>query len=213
MSSGTLWASPVSTCSRRVIACLKEVGKDFDFVPIDLSKGEQKSKEMLEVQPYGKVPAWQEAGGFTLFESRAIIRYLAEGTHLVPSDVKARAIMEQWISVEYSYFAPSYMPIYYMKFLKKVPLNEDECTKHEAALQPTLDILESRLTESDYLAGPDFTLADLTYLCYFAMADKIGLQGSIDSRPKLSAWWQRCSSRDCWKFAMTPDEILKHRKQ
>ena len=208
--SGTLWASPVSTCSRRVIACLHEVGADWDFVPIDLGKGEQKSEAVLAIQPYGKVPIWQDTpGAFTLFESRAIVRHLAEGSHLVPADAKARAFMEQWISIDYSYFGPSFLPIYYMRFLRKVPLDEAKCAEHEAALLPTLDILESRLAESEYLACTDFSLADLTYLCYFAMFDKVGLQGLVDSRPKLSAWWKRCSERESWRYAMLPAEILK----
>jgi glutathione S-transferase len=207
---GTLWASPVSTCSRRVIACLYEVGADWSLVPIDLAKGEQKQKAMADLNPYGKVPAWVDSNGdFTLFESRAVMRHLANGTHLVPSDAASYARMEQWISVEYSYFAPSFLPIYFMRVLKKVPLDEAKCAELAAALGATLDILESQLSKSAYLAGAAFSLADLTYLCYFAQLRNCGLESVFDQRPNLAAWWAACSARPSWQYAVTPSKVLE----
>ena len=122
MASGQLWASPITTCSRRVIAACVEAGTNFKFIPIHLPKVEHKLPEFTAINPYGKVPAWKDDEGFDLYESRAIMRHVAAGTPLIPSTAKARAIMEQWISVEGEYFKPAVMPILYMKVIKKAVL-------------------------------------------------------------------------------------------
>ena len=114
--SGQLWASPLTTCSRRVIVACVEAGIDFSFVPIHLAKGEHKLPAMFELNPYGKVPAWRDASGFDLFESRAIMRHVSEGTALIPSTAKARALMDQWVWVDQCSFYPAFIPIFYMTF-------------------------------------------------------------------------------------------------
>ena len=81
---------------------------------VDFAKGEHKQEAHLRRQPFGRIPAIDD-DGFELFESRAIARYLDEkaGGKLVPRDAKARAQMEQWISIETSEFSG-----HAMKFMK-----------------------------------------------------------------------------------------------
>ena len=144
--TGQLWGSPLTTCSRRAIAACAEAGIDYEFVPIHLAIGEHKKPEYMKFQPYGKVPAWRDASGFDLFESRAIMRHVAEGSALLPADAPTRALIDQWISHEYSYFSPAFMPLYYMRVLKKAPLDEKLCASKEAELEGVLDIMEARAT-------------------------------------------------------------------
>ena len=99
--------------------------------------------------------------------------------------------MEQWLWVDECYFRPSFAPIMYMRFLKKMPLDEKVVAEKRAELEATLDKMEERLGESTYLASESFTLADLTYLCYFQVFGGCGLADALDTRPKLKAWWQR----------------------
>lgn len=193
---GVLHASPVSTCSRRALAALEEAGCTYCLQPVALHKGEQPP---LKLQPYGKVPAWQGIDGLALFESRAIMRYAAEGTALVPAEVMARAVMEQWISVEYSYFSPAFLPIYLMRVVKKLPLDEAAVGAHRAALEPTLDLMEARLAKAEHLAGAAYSLADLTFACYFEVFEAAGLRDLLDVRPALAAWWARCAARPAWR--------------
>src|SRR4029079_3910704 len=83
----------------------------FEFVLVDIMKGAQKSPEYLARHPFGVVPLLDD-DGFQLYESRAILRYL-DGKYggLAPTDLKDRAVMEQWISVEQSYFSPPAMKV------------------------------------------------------------------------------------------------------
>jgi glutathione S-transferase len=102
----------LSTPTRRVVLVLLEKKVPFEFVPIDLSKGEHKAAAFTAHQPFGQVP-YIDDDGFVLFESRAIARYIAlkyasQGTPLVPdvTDLKAYAKFEQAVSIEESNFGP-----------------------------------------------------------------------------------------------------------
>jgi glutathione S-transferase len=203
-ASGVLWASPLTTCSRRVIAACVEAGADFSFVPIHLPKVEHKLPAFLALNPYGKVPAWRDASGFDLFESRAIMQHVCDGTALVPSSPKERALMNQWLWVDQCSFKPAFDPIFYQKVLKKAPLNEEQCAASKVELEATLDVMEAALSKSglDYLASAAFTMADLTYLCYFQVFGPAGLADTLETRPMLKAWWERCSARKAWQYTL-----------
>ena len=84
--------------------------------------------------------------------------------------------------------------------------------QHIEELEATLDLLESRLSSSSYLACDTFSLADLTYLCYFAQFERVGLADKLVARPALAAWWRRCEARPAWKYAMNPSEIMRRAK-
>jgi len=203
--SGELWASPMTTCSRRVIAALLEAEIDFKFVPIHLPKVEHKLPAFVALNPYGKVPAWRDSEGYDLYESRAIMRHAAEGTALIPSTRKARALMDQWLWVDSEVFKPAVMPILYMKVIKKMPLDEDKCAQSRSELEPTLDKMEVALKASgfEYLACESYTLADLTYACYFELFAPAGLQDALEARPALAAWWERCRARPAWQQTLS----------
>jgi len=208
-ASGELWASPMTTCSRRAIAACIEAGVEFKFVPIHLPKVEHKLPEFVAINPNGKVPAWRDSEGFNLFESRAIARHVAEGSSLIPPTAKARALMEQWLWVDEGTFKPAVMPILYMKVIKKAPLDEGKVAQCRTELEPILDQMEAALTASglDYLACDTFTLADLTYCCYFQLFPPAGLSDLLEPRPTLAAWVARCLARPSWQATLALDFI------
>jgi glutathione S-transferase len=93
--------SPYSTCNERVLLILHEKGVPYERITLDFEKAEQKAPEYLKLQPFGKVPVLED-DGFFVYESRAIVRYLAmkyagQGTKLMPdpNDLKAYALFEQ----------------------------------------------------------------------------------------------------------------------
>ena len=208
---GVLWANPITTCSRRVIAACVEAGVDFDLVSLDFQKLEHKQPEYMKLQPYGKVPAWQDETGVNIFESRALMNYVAGGSSLVPTDAAARAVMDQWISVEYSFFHPAFLPIFYMRVINKMPLDEKLCAAKRLELEATLDTMEARLQCSGYLAGDAFTLADLTYMCYFEVFAPTGVADTLDTRPALAAWWAKCRARPAWQYTIS-GKVVEDRK-
>lgn len=196
-----LFGHPASTFTRKVLCTLHEIDTPFDLHFVDLLAGEQQQAAHLERQPFGRVPTMED-DGFTLYESRAIIRYLNDqyGGELVPSDVRGRAVMDQWIDVEYSYFsAATLKPILHHVF----GFAQDETTLEaaNAMIEQTLDVLDARLSTAQYLAGKQFSLADIVYLPDLDYLMATPLQATVFSRGNVASWWKRSSGRASWRKA------------
>lgn len=202
-----LYGHPMSTCTRKVLTVLAEKGQKFEFVLVDLSKGEHKQPAHLARQPFGVVPAIDD-NGFQLFESRAMCRYLdetVEGTKLTPSTAKDRALMEQWISVEQSYFTPAAMKVIYQVVFNPMmfgkPVDEEALKAGREATAKVVAVLDNHLAGKDFLVANQFTIADIVYLPYveYLFAGKQG--DLITDHKHIAAWWSRCSERKSWRIA------------
>jgi glutathione S-transferase len=201
-----VFGHPASTCTRKVLCTLHEKGADFEFHLVDILKCEQKSPEHLARQPFGVVPAIDD-NGFGLFESRAIIRYLDAtrgGAALTPSSVKARAQMDQWLSVEQSYFSPAAMKAVLEIWYSSMSGREPDKSVIQAGLDGTkrsLDVLDAALKGSEYLVGT-FSLADIAFAPYLQYLQDMGIDANVKERANVAAWWTRVSSRPSWQKAI-----------
>ncbi len=200
-----LFGHPGSTCTRKVLCTLAEKNAPFEFNIVDITKGEQKSPEHLARQPFGVVPAIDD-DGFALYESRAIIRYLdatRSGAALTPGDVKDRAVMDQWISVEQCYFSPAAMKSILEIWYSSMAGREADKSVIQAGLDASkrsLDVLDAALAGREYLAGT-FTLADICFAPYLQYLQDMGIDGHVKERGNVAAWWGRVSSRPSWQKA------------
>jgi glutathione S-transferase len=200
-----LYGAPTSTCSQRVATVLYEKKVPYQFIPIDLTRGEHKTPQYLEKQPYGQVP-YIDDDGYTLYESRAITRYIAtkypnQGPKLIPTDLKEYGQYEQAASTETSNFDPYASGIVYEKLWKVYAgdvTDEAQVKKHNDTLGAKLDVYEKILSKQKYLAGNECTLADLHHLPYGAKLYSVGYGHLIDSRPHVKKWWDELTSRPSW---------------
>jgi len=196
----------MSTCTRKVLCTLAEKGVAPDMVVVDFTKGEHKLADHMSLQPFGKLPAIVD-DGFVLYESRAIVRYLDEklpGAKLHGADLKTRALVDQWSSVEQSHFTPAAMKIISAALLAPMfgkPIDEAKVAEGKAELKPALEILDRALAKTKFVAGDSFTLADIGFMPYieYVYAAKHG--DVIDAHPNVAAWWKRVSERPSWKTA------------
>lgn len=201
-----IFGNPMSTCTRRVTTALHEKQAKFDFGVIDFSKGEHKQAENLARQPFGQIPSLTD-GDFTLFESRAMIRYIdatVPGQSLTPKDPKAHALMEQWISVEMEQFNPGASGIVYQEVFVKMFGGATDTAKAEEAKQKlasVLPILDKHLAKGPHFVGDQFTLADICFMPYTEYALHTSAKDLILSHKNFAAWWQRVSERASWKQA------------
>ncbi|KAF8179590.1 glutathione S-transferase [Mycena galopus ATCC 62051] len=200
-----LYGSPFSTCTRRVATVLVEKKVPFQLFAVDFAKGEHKSAAYLQNQPFGQVP-YIDDDGFILFESRAICRYIADkypnqGTVLVPTDAKGRALFEQAASIEFSNFDPfSSQAVGEMVFKPMRGLTPDKAVFDTliATLSAKLDGYEAILGKQKYLAGNEVTLADLFHLPYGAMLAKAGSDLMTTKGPNVTRWFNDISARHSW---------------
>jgi glutathione S-transferase len=199
-----VYGHPASTCTRKVLCALAEKGVAYEFVLVDIFKGEQKSPEHLARQPFGVVPVLDD-DGFVLYESRAILRYLnAKLGGLAPTDPRALGVMEQWISVEQSYFSPPAMKAILEVFfapMKGATPDADVIAKGKADAAKALDVLERALDGKEYLAG-SFSIVEISYAPYLQYLFDTGAGDIVKERPNVNAWWGRISERPSWQKAI-----------
>ncbi|KAK4853935.1 hypothetical protein QYF36_016651 [Acer negundo] len=203
-----VYGPPLSTAVSRVLACLLEKDVQFQLIPINLSKGEQKKPEFLKMQPFGQVPAFEDEN-ISLFESRAICRYICEkypekgNKGLYGTNPLAKASIDQWLEAEGQTFnPPSSVLVFQLAFAPLMKLKQDETLirQNEAKLSKVLDVYEKRLGESRFLAGDEFSLADLSHLPNAHYLVTATDRGEIfTSRKNVGRWWDEISSRDSWK--------------
>lgn len=195
-----------STCCRTVSATLEELGQTYEFQVVDFPT--IKSADYLaNLQPFGQIPVLID-GDFKLYESRAIIRYLADkhkADHLYPSsDLRKRALVEQWLSVNQSNASPVTDIVVEFKF--KVHRGQTPDRSKIPDLQAKLDvflaILDKQLESNAFIAGSDFTLADISFYAYnhelLLLPD---FKDSFNSFKHVQRWWNDVSNRQSWKKA------------
>ncbi|KAG6390624.1 hypothetical protein SASPL_148362 [Salvia splendens] len=202
-----LYGPPFSTAVARVMVTLLEKDVPFQLLPVNMAKGEHKKPDYLKIQPFGQVPAFQDEG-VTIFESRAISRYVCDkyanqgNRGLFGTNPLEKASIDQWLEAEGQNFnPPSSILVFQLTFAPRMKIKQDEnlIEQNEAKLASVLDVYDRRLNESKYLAGDDFTLADLSHL-----PNAQYLNGTDDgelfrSRKNVERWWGEVSSRESWK--------------
>jgi len=202
-----LYGMNMSTCVRRVNTTLEELklSDKCTLHVVDLMKGEHKAPEHLKRQPFGKIPAFTD-GDLHLFESRPICQYLASAygkdSTLYPSDPKKRALVDVWISCEVSYWTPCNELVGEVVFKPMMTKQQPDPAKVgelEKKFHENLAVFEKHLTTSKYMAGDEFTLADLYFLPYteYFLSAK-GYENFFEKYPHVNAWWKSISTRPSW---------------
>ncbi|XP_010549801.1 PREDICTED: glutathione S-transferase F12-like [Tarenaya hassleriana] len=195
-----------AACPQRVLLCFLEKGIEFEVAHINLDSFEQKNPDFLLRQPFGQVPAVED-GDFKLFESRAIARYYAakysdQGTALLGKSLEQRAIVDQWAEVEAQYFNPLVQPIVINLVVKPkfgYPCDDVLVADLRSKLEKVLDVYETRLGPNRYLAGDEFTMADLTHMPPMRyLMDETGLSRLVKDRLNVNRWWEEISARPAW---------------
>lgn len=194
-----IFGNTLSTCTRKVLTTCVETGTPYELVALDFTKGEHKSPEHVARQPWGKMPSLED-DGFSLFESRAMCRYINDkaGGKLVPAELRARAAMDQWSSVEYSYFTPPTMKFIY-QYIFKFTQEEAVLAAALGELEKALPILDAHLAKNAYFAGAEFSLTDIGFMPYTEYGMMTPLKDTYAKFTNFSAWWNRVSERPSWR--------------
>lgn len=203
-----LYGLPMSTCTTRVMICLHEKDLEFELVPVDLFSQENKKPPFLAKNPFGKVPVLED-GDLTLFESRAITAYLAEkykdsGSNdlIRHENLNESAAVKVWSEVESHHYDPVISQIVFQHLVAPNVGKSTDQTVIDANVEKlgkVLDVYESRLSSTKYLAGDFFSLADLHHLPYTFYFMKTPWASLVHDRPHVKAWWDDISSRPAFQ--------------
>jgi glutathione S-transferase len=201
-----VFGHPMSGGTRLVLMALAEKKAEYELVPLEFAKGDHKKPEHLARQPFGKVPAI-EHDGFILFESRAIAGYIGEfpGASFMPTDSKDRALVVQWVNVEYGEFYPTAHPLGFELAVKPMlGMGEPDPARVESlrtAVAPVLAVIDRALEGKSYLVGDRFSIADMVFMPDLELLHMAGEGPRIEKFANVTRWWKTISARPSWQRA------------
>jgi glutathione S-transferase len=197
-----LYDFPFSPNCRKVRAVAYELGTALEFVAVDVLNGESRTAAFLARNPNGRVPVLDD-DGFVLWESTAILRYLAAGTALLPSDRRAAAEVDRWLAWQLAHLGPAMSKVAYERVVKKArrlgPPDAAVVAAGTAEFASTTAILEGVLAGREYVAGP-LTIADFALAAHYSLAEACGLE--LDA-PAVQSWLGRLLARDSMQRALS----------
>lgn len=175
----------------KISILLEELGVPYVVHPIDLGKNEQKEPEYLKINPNGRIPAIVD-DGFAVFESGAIMIYLAEQHgRFMPSDVKRRSEVIQWLMFQMAGIGPmqGQANVFVRYFPEQLQAVIDRYQKETLRLY---GVLESRLDGRSYLCD-EYSIADIACWTWVNYHDWAGV--SLDDLPRVQDWYDRIAAR------------------
>ena len=181
--------------SYKVRLAARQLGITLKFVEYRSGSGKTRTPEFLAKNPIGRVPLLESEDGRCLAESGAILFYLAEGTKLMPADSWDRGKMLEWMFFEQYEHEPSVAVA--RRWISHEP---KEALEKKRALIPewhakgnaALAVMERQLAKQDWLAGGQYSIADIALYAYTHVAHEGGFD--LSRYPAITAWLQRVAS-------------------
>jgi glutathione S-transferase len=164
--------------------------KNYQWIDVDILKGETQTGAFLKKSANGKVPLLELENGECLTESNAILNFLAQGSALWPDEPWHQAKVLQWQFFE-QYSHEPYIAV--ARFIKRYLGLPDERRTEYDAKQPgghkALSIMEQQLQQTSFLTGEQFTVADISLYAYTHVAEEGGFE--LSSYSAINRWLKR----------------------
>jgi GST-like protein len=189
----------------KVSIMLEEIGLAYEVHLVDFNKNDQKTPEFLSLNPNGKIPAILDPNGpggkpLGLFESGAILQYLAEKTgKLLPADPARRYQTIQWVHFQMGGIGPMFGQLgYFNKFAGKEIADKRPLERYVAESKRLLGVIEIRLDGRQWIMDDEYTIADISMLGW--VRNLIGFYEArelvgFDHFKHVAAWLERGLAR------------------
>lgn len=195
------WTTPNG---HKITIFLEEAKLPYKIHPVNIMKGDQFQPEFLAISPNNRIPAIVDSdpvdnqGPLTLFESGAILWYLAEKTRkFIPADVRGKSKVSEWLFWQMAGLGPmagqnhhfnQYAP-------EKIPYAQERYTKETARLY---GVLNKQLLKNEFVAG-EYSIADMAIYPWIVPWEK--QKQNLDDFPALKKWFHKMSERPAVKKA------------
>nr|WP_319390916.1 glutathione S-transferase [uncultured Cohaesibacter sp.] len=198
-----IWGRTNSTNVRKVLWCAEELGLEYSLVPAGGAFGVVATPEFRALNPNGLVPCLED-GSLVLWESNAIVRYLARqygGEDLAPSDARVWANADKWMDWASVSFASPFRDLFW-NMVRATPESRDEEAiirggKQCAAL---MGIADAALEKTQWLSGEGFGIGDIPLGCIGYGWFNLPIERP--HLPALEAWYDRLSQRPAYRKAV-----------
>ena len=193
---------------QKIYIMLEEVGLPYKEYFIDVWQGDQYRPEFVKISPNSKIPAIVDhdgpAGGpYSVFESGAILLYLAEKTgKFLPTDPTGRYDAIQWLMFQAAGVGPLFGQLAHFSFFAPEDLdNSYALARYQTEVKRLYEVMELRLAVTPYLAGDEYTVADIATFPWTRFHDAQGVRW--EDNPNLAHWFSSISERPGVKSALS----------
>jgi GST-like protein len=178
----------------KVSIVLEELGLPYTVHALSFDKKEQKSADFLKINPNGRIPAIVDRanGDFAVFESGAILIYLAElSGKLLPKDPKGRSVVLQWLMFQMGGIGPmqGQANVFFRYFPEKL---QGAIDRYQHETRRLYEVLDTRLQEVEFLAG-EYSIADIATYPWVRGHEWSGV--AVDGLSALQRWMATMEAR------------------
>ena len=181
----------------KVSIMLEEVGLSYTVIPVNIQEGDQFKPDFLKISPNNKMPAivdrdGPDGGPYSLFESGAILIYLAEKTgRFMPVDLAGRYKVVQWVMFQMGHIGPMLGQAHHFRAYapERIAYATERYTREASRLYGVLD---RRLGEADYVAD-DYSIADMAIMPWLRSHERQGQD--LDDFPNVKRWFEEVNPR------------------
>ena len=200
-----IYGADLSAPANKVRMAANALGVEYEYIRVSIRDGENRTEEYLQMHPAGKVPVIDD-NGFVLFESDAIIKYLAtkQKSSLYPEEIKLRALTDQWMDFVAIHVGGAMGKVLFNRVFAsfaKVPVDENSLNDGLKFLSRFLPVIDHQLSKARYLTSEQLSLADISLLATLdpaeiAEVDLTSYKNIVQWRNKLSQkeFYTKCHS-------------------
>lgn len=198
---------------RKISIMLEELGLPYKVHTVDITKNEQFAPEFLKISPNNKIPAIVDHEGpggqpISVFESGAILIYLAQKTRsaLLPADPRGFTRVMEWLFFQMASVGPMFGQMnHFVTFAKeKIPYAIERYTTESKRI---LGVMEKQLSAHPYLAGADYSIADIATYAWTLAADRV--LGGLGDFPNVQRWLEVLGNRPAVERGMRVPELRR----
>jgi len=203
-----LYHHPYSFNARRAVLTALHLKAPVELVFVDLQKGEQRQPQFLKLNPNHRVPVLED-DGFVLWESYAIMQYLADKIPrqtLYPTETRARADVNRWLFWCSQHFSPAVGVLNWEHVIKGMlglgAADPAEVRRGEQLMREYGGVLEAHLSGRDWLCGDALSLADIAIAV--PLAATVPAKLPVGDLSNVQRWLATMQSLDAWKRTALP---------
>ncbi|GFZ88829.1 glutathione binding-like protein [Dyella caseinilytica] len=204
------WPTPNG---HKITLFLEETALPYMIKPVNIGKGEQFEPAFLKISPNNRMPAIVDTapadGGepISVFESGAILQYLAKKTgRFLPADVRGQTTVMEWLFWQVGGLGPMLGQNHHFNRYapEKIPYAID---RYERETRRLYGVLDKRLTEGEFIAGKDYSIADMAAYPWTVSYEDQGI--NLDEFPQVKRWFTHIRDREATKRAYAIGDTIK----
>lgn len=187
-----LYDDPISGNGYKVRLLLSHLSEPYEYIPMNILRGETRTKEFLQKNLNGRIPVLEIDSGECIPESNAILYFLAQGTPYWPADRLLQAQVLQWMFFEqYSHEPNIATPRFWLKcnVLENTAFNKELLAKKQEGGRAALAVMDEHLANRTFFVGDQYSIADIALYAYTHVADEGGFD--LSGYPAVLSWLTR----------------------